>query len=944
MAAFSLCCPKCAAILNLATRPAEGKKVKCPKCSAVFVAADNEAPGKATAIKPASSRPVAAPVSKGRPTAADDDDDKALRRRKSRSDIDDEDDEEERPRRGKGKQSLDDADDDRPRRSGKKKQKSNTGLIIGLCAGVGVLFLACAGTAGGVIWWLNKSQPDAVAKGPEGKPIAPQAAKNPQVQPPNNANAAPPAPPGPAVKPPNNPANNKPRRPRRNPPVQPANPPPQPAPQPAPAQQPEPPPQPAAEPEPAKPPEPPPQPAPLPVAGPVDLDKALLAKTTRATVFIHVNVGKESATGSGFIVKSTGDTAYIITNYHVIDVEEKAAPKPGGPGMQWRFGRRIIPGPPRMGPRGRRPAPAPAKTERRVTVVFNSGTPEAQALPAEVVATDDESDLAALRVTGARNLPEALDLSQEAGVVEQQPVYIFGFPANKRPAGPGYPPVNVEKGTVAGLRRDAGNNLIDVHINGDLNPGNSGGPIIDANGRLVGIAVAAVLGKQIGFAIPATVLHQMFKGRLSRGVVIHIAQKGPQLNLSGEIWAYDHKSTVRGRKALSMPLSNVQRGSPPPPADEYLVLGVLADPMLKVKGAKAYFAMTEKVASPPEGQPWAKMVRAKPVDLKIEDQMAVGSFKLPRGIVPDRMFAFQFSYINADNKTIYTQPHLVRLTFPQNTLSVTLNISGIADEPTRRYIEDTAAKILPGKVRVVSWSKDTLVLEADPVPDPSVIAPKISFGEVTVQGRTFMVKAKKIDLPPPTDADVTSALADLKSRNKEQRIAAADKLSKVYAILPARRAEVAKALEPLAGDKDIWIARPALRALQIWAGPENVAAVIPAAGNNFTCGEAIKVLSRFQTAEVAEALAKVLPNGIARGPAAAALKKMGPIAEKAVIPFVNQGFWVGMEACNILKAIGTKECIPVLTQAVNDPKYPAKMAAQQALKSVQARAKRGAGG
>jgi len=73
------------------------------------------------------------------------------------------------------------------------------------------------------------------------------------------------------------------------------------------------------------------QPAPLiakdPVAGPVDLDKELIDKITKATVYVRVSFSDHGSTGSGFLVKSNGDTAYIVTNYHVVAAEKKEEPK-----------------------------------------------------------------------------------------------------------------------------------------------------------------------------------------------------------------------------------------------------------------------------------------------------------------------------------------------------------------------------------------------------------------------------------------------------------------------------------------------------------------------------------------------------------------------------------------------------------------------------------------
>jgi hypothetical protein len=42
----------------------------------------------------------------------------------------------------------------------------------------------------------------------------------------------------------------------------------------------------------------------------------------------------------------------------------------------------------------------------------------------------------------------------------------------------------------------------------------------------VGIAVATVPGKQIGFAVPTAELHQMLKGRIFGAVVCQIRQHG----------------------------------------------------------------------------------------------------------------------------------------------------------------------------------------------------------------------------------------------------------------------------------------------------------------------------------------------------------------------------------------------------------------------------------
>src|SRR5262249_8603111 len=49
---------------------------------------------------------------------------------------------------------------------------------------------------------------------------------------------------------------------------------------------------------------------------------------------------------------------------------------------------------------------------------------------------------------------------------------------------------------------------------GDMKPGNSGGPVIDEKGNVVGVSVAIIAGTRINFAVPAEYVHDIINGRL----------------------------------------------------------------------------------------------------------------------------------------------------------------------------------------------------------------------------------------------------------------------------------------------------------------------------------------------------------------------------------------------------------------------------------------------
>lgn len=142
-----------------------------------------------------------------------------------------------------------------------------------------------------------------------------------------------------------------------------------------------------------------------------------------------------------------------------------------------------------------------SSTDRWV-VVFADGTKS----EATLVAAQPENDLAALQ---ARNVPDELQpaiLASTAGLNPGDKVVATGFPFGIGPS--------VSAGVVSGLKREFDDptrhqrytNLI--QFDAAVNPGNSGGPLVNRDGEVVGI-VTAILNPSsagvfagIGFAVP----------------------------------------------------------------------------------------------------------------------------------------------------------------------------------------------------------------------------------------------------------------------------------------------------------------------------------------------------------------------------------------------------------------------------------------------------------
>lgn len=876
-------CPECGTGLRVAAMPTAGQRVKCPKCGTAFAPERGDAPP----VPPEPPRPTPAPVPPPAPAALslpDEDEDAPPVRKpapkpvgKPRRTTDADEDEPTRPAARKRRDEDDEEDDrrSRPTRKRKGEPKKSNGLLIGLIAGMGVVALLAVG---GLVWALAGRKPDT------------DSAAN------TSSSSSSPTTPNPA------PAPNG------------------------------------------------PNPAPNPAPAPPLSTKDLLEKTRRATALIRVEAGNQSASGSGFLVRTNPEAAYVVTNYHVIsfDDEEPQQPNPGPgfpprppgfparpPGFPARppgFPNFGPPGFPGFGPPGfgapNRPA---ARVRPKVAVVLNSGTPEEQSYPAEVVAIDPEADLATLRFTGARNVPAPLDVTQEAPVRETMPVRIFGFPGGKKD-------ITIGEGKIIQLRRDESGQLNDVQIAGEIAPGNSGGPVVDNEGRLIGIAVATVRNKNIGFAIPAGQLDHMLKGSVLGGLVFQVRPGGQG---AGELWILDRKSKVLGRDTFQ---GAVGRNEPTAP-DEFVVLAALNDPMHKVNAIKVHFAKTESVPDKPGPNGWAPLPGAEVIALQVRDDEASARFRLPAGAVADETFAFQFSYVNADGQTVLTQPHPVRLSFPKNLKSVTLKITAPADDAILRYLEETIGKALAGGTTVRTWrAPPGLNVEINPVDDPKAIVAKINFGQVTaVEGRTISVSAAAVELPVPTEEELARALEDLKSPDKNRKKAGAERMAKVYKIVPDRREEIAKALEAVALEKDFWSQRAAIAALNLWAGPENAPGLIKLLDAvDWPVRNTISpILGRLKDPAAAPALAKLLPGLGERGPASAALKAIGPPAEKAVIPFLtHKDAWAASEACHILKEIGTEASVAPLQELLKGkPDFMVGPAANAALKAIQERKK-----
>jgi len=200
-------------------------------------------------------------------------------------------------------------------------------------------------------------------------------------------------------------------------------------------------------------------------AGPVDLAEVLArakAKVFPALVFVSPVVEQfdegekthQEVVGSGVIISSDGE---VVTNRHVVD---KAV---------------------------------------EIRCLLHDG----RVLRAKTIGQDKETDLALLKLDGDGPFPFA-EFADSSTAFEGQFVMAMGAPWGLSRS--------VSLGIISCTERFLPEGSYNLWLQTDaaLNPGNSGGPLVDRDGRVVGInTLATLIGGDMGFAVPSNTVREV---------------------------------------------------------------------------------------------------------------------------------------------------------------------------------------------------------------------------------------------------------------------------------------------------------------------------------------------------------------------------------------------------------------------------------------------------
>ena len=212
--------------------------------------------------------------------------------------------------------------------------------------------------------------------------------------------------------------------------------------------------------------------------------------TVKSVVTVENETSKDSSlpkdkasqdeVGSGVVYKKSGDTLYIVTNAHVVGDKEN----------------------------------------QKITFSNN------KSVVGKVLGKDKWSDLAVVKATSSDSSVKEIAIGDSNNLVLGEPILVVGNPLGVDFKG------TVTEGIISGLNRnvpidfDKGNKydmlMKAFQIDASVNPGNSGGAVVNREGKLIGVVAAKISMPNVenmSFAIPVNEVQKIVKDLETKGKI-----------------------------------------------------------------------------------------------------------------------------------------------------------------------------------------------------------------------------------------------------------------------------------------------------------------------------------------------------------------------------------------------------------------------------------------
>lgn len=239
-------------------------------------------------------------------------------------------------------------------------------------------------------------------------------------------------------------------------------------------------------------------------------------------VIVAYKNGKLISTGTGFVYKKDSKNAYIMTNNHVIDDADS------------------------------------------VKVEFND---KSEKIEAKIIGGEVYSDIAVLTID-VKNVGDAVEIGNSEELKLGDTIFTVGSPMGITYKG------TITKGIVSGKDRMVEVNLTGnttdyymkvIQIDAAVNPGNSGGPLCDVSGKVIGIISLKIVKDEVegmGFAIPIEDALKYANAIEEGGEIARPYIGISMLDLSEEYYLWQNRITIPDGVDEGIAILEVVSGSP----------------------------------------------------------------------------------------------------------------------------------------------------------------------------------------------------------------------------------------------------------------------------------------------------------------------------------------------------------------------------------------------
>lgn len=235
--------------------------------------------------------------------------------------------------------------------------------------------------------------------------------------------------------------------------------------------------------------------------------------TVKSVVTVENETSKDSSlpkdkasqdeVGSGVVYKKSGDTLYIVTNAHVVGDKEN----------------------------------------QKITFANN------KSVVGKVLGKDKWSDLAVLKATSSDSSVKEIEIGDSNNLVLGEPILVVGNPLGIDFKG------TVTEGIISGLNRNVPidfnkDNKYDMlmkafQVDASVNPGNSGGAVVNREGKLIGVVAAKISMQNVenmAFAIPVNEVQKITKDLEQKGKIDY-PDVGVKMKNIANLNSYERQAT-----------------------------------------------------------------------------------------------------------------------------------------------------------------------------------------------------------------------------------------------------------------------------------------------------------------------------------------------------------------------------------------------------------------